>query len=445
MRGIHEIDTPLVERRPMGGDLVALLADDRLHLRRRRVRRRIHLKPNRTERPKDREDRLVRVCERAHCLMLAAEAHGQPFPQDIALLAAPLELLADPRRSGQGCRAECMTPIPGTLPDTFARVSSFAGGGLGAHHPRGVNSGYGWHVRHGAVTAILALVTAGVTPAAAHSASDGIIVRSHFVERVLPRDRNRTLPVHEGGTVAIKVTAPVRLTTVRWGARSIRVRRLGDSGRRWRFEVPRGAVPGRARLVGERAGRRFRRQVRLREHDHRPVETAPGRLIDGREVFWIDWVFGPRSLRELFSAAPESFLQRPTVETAIVATVVRTTRAHIPDDHPDYEIPAQHIHLRTTRRWFGRVGQRFRVLKTGNEDVWAAGDPRYQPGERYVLFMDRRPDGVFIPVAPEGRYLVKDGTLWPVIAGRLGRIFSGLTVQEARSVAILAHRRSRPG
>ena len=74
--------------------------------------------------------------------------------------------------------------------------------------------------------------------------------------------------------------------------------------------------------------------------------------------------------------------------------------------------------------------------------MWAAGDPPYRRGESYVLLMDRSSDGVFIPVAPEGRYLVKEGTLWPVMAGPLGRIFSGLTVAEARSV-IARERKTR--
>ena len=277
-------------------------------------------------------------------------------------------------------------------------------------------------------------MTAGLGAAAANAASGAITATSHAVERLLPRDRHRTLPVHEGGSVVVKANTAIGRLSVQWGGRSIRARPVGRSGKRWRFELPGHAVPARVTLVGELEGRRFRRRLRLREHEHRPVETAPGRLVDGGEVFWIEWAFRPRSLSELFSAAPRSFPNRPTVRAAAVAKVVRTTRAQIPDDHPGYEIPAQHVHLETAERWFGRLGRRFIVLKTGNEDVWAAGDPPYQRGESYVLLMDRSADGVFIPVSPEGRYLVKGGTLWPVMAGPLGRIFSGLTVAEARSV-----------
>ena len=289
---------------------------------------------------------------------------------------------------------------------------------------------------------MLALMTSGLGAAAANAASDGITAASHAVERLLPRDRHRTLPVHEGGSVVVKANTAIRRLSVQWGGRAIRAQPVDRSGRRWRFELPGNAVPARVTLVGELGGRRFRRRLRLREHEHRPVETAPGRLVDGGEVFWIEWAFRPRSLSELFSAAPRSFPNRPTVRAAAVAKVVRTTRAQIPDDHPGYEIPAQHIHLQTTERWFGRLGGRFIVLKTGNEDVWAAGDPPYRRGESYVLLMDRSSDGVFIPVAPEGRYLVKEGTLWPVMAGPLGRIFSGLTVAEARSV-IARERKTR--
>jgi hypothetical protein len=151
-------------------------------------------------------------------------------------------------------------------------------------------------------------------------------------------------------------------------------------------------------------------------------------------------VFRPTSLRELFSPAPDSFPRRPTVTSAVFAEVIRIERAHIPDDHPGFEIPAQHISFRTKRRFFGELPRRFTILKTGNEEVWAAGDPPYERGQRHVLFMERHPDGVFIPVAPEGRYLVQRRTLWPMIAGRLARIFSGLTVEEAHAVTQRARR-----
>ena len=231
-----------------------------------------------------------------------------------------------------------------------------------------------------AAASMLALMTSGLGAAAANAASDGITAASHAVERLLPRDRNRTLPVHEGGSVVVKANTAIGRLSVQWGGRAIRAQPVDRSGRRWRFELPGNAVPARVTLVGELGGRRFRRRLRLREHEHRPVETAPGRLVDGGEVFWIEWAFRPRSLSELFSAAPRSFPNRPTVRAAAVAKVVRTTRAHIPDDHPGIRDPrpayppANHGALVRAPRWAlhrpedrqrGCVGRRRSALPAG--------------------------------------------------------------------------------
>jgi hypothetical protein len=205
-------------------------------------------------------------------------------------------------------------------------------------------------------------------------------------------------------------------------------------------------MPARAVFTARAAEARFSRSVRLREHDHRRVVTAPGRQVDGRNVWHIEWAFRPRSLRELVSPAPAGFPHRPAMKAAVVAEVTRIAAGPplVEDGHPDHRIPTQRIHFALRSTWFGRVARRFTVFKTGSPDVWAEADPLYEAGERYLLVLDRRSGRSYFPVAPEGRIAIRDGTLWPLIASRMSRLLSGLTPGEARAAIRRAMSR-RPG
>jgi hypothetical protein len=53
-------------------------------------------------------------------------------------------------------------------------------------------------------------------------------------------------------------------------------------------------------------------------------------------------------------------------------------------------------------------GERLTLFRTGGRTkdgglLSLEGDPAYRSGERYILFLFVRPDGLFIPVAPDGR------------------------------------------
>ncbi len=257
------------------------------------------------------------------------------------------------------------------------------------------------------------------TPA---SRAGDVSVTSHGVTRHLPRDRNRTLPVDSGGRVTIAATPGDAVRLVLNGRRV----RVSSTGRgRFATSLPESRrLPARARIEvdGSAYG------VRLRQHRHRPIHTFPYRR------YIIDWGYAPRSLAEMVRRTKHA-----------VFAQVTSVRQGPPEnlDEPGHEIegvPSQRIRFRTEQRWFGHVGSRFRLYKTGTQHGWGEGDPPYVRGERYLVFLGtRRDDGSFLPTAIHGRLRLDTGLLRPFIGGPVARRLAWLTVDEAR-VAVVAIR-----
>ena len=73
------------------------------------------------------------------------------------------------------------------------------------------------------------------------------------------------------------------------------------------------------------------------------------------------------------------------------------------------------------------------LFKTGSEDAHLEGDPPYEAGERYVLFLRPREGepGTYLPIAPDGRVRLNDGDEGHLfIAGSVKQELEGATVAE---------------
>jgi hypothetical protein len=109
-----------------------------------------------------------------------------------------------------------------------------------------------------------------------------------------------------------------------------------------------------------------------------------------------------------------------------------------PDEAPDEgQIPTQRVALETITALDGQIAPTFNVFKTGSADVHLQGDPLYEVGEAYVLFLEPQGEpGTWIPVAPDGRLaLDAEGEAEPVIAGPVARDLQGLTPEQIDEAA----------
>lgn len=89
----------------------------------------------------------------------------------------------------------------------------------------------------------------------------------------------------------------------------------------------------------------------------------------------------------------------------------------------------------------GLTGE-FQLYRQGSPDVSIEGDAAYNVGERYLLFLHKRPDGLYRTISPEGRYFLRaDGSVMSMSHG-LGAILDGLP---SADVALKAVRRNLMG
>ena len=110
----------------------------------------------------------------------------------------------------------------------------------------------------------------------------------------------------------------------------------------------------------------------------------------------------------------------------------------------------QRVSLRTADRIFGDAPTEFALWKYGGPSIAVEGDPDYQVGERYMLFVEPRVDGkgrqepnTFVSVSPDGRLKIDKGTVRPTIAGALADRVSGRPANDIKGAARAAKERSR--
>ena len=146
------------------------------------------------------------------------------------------------------------------------------------------------------------------------------------------------------------------------------------------------------------------------------------------------WAFRPRTVEELASRA------KLVVEAEV--TGVRRGAPMWPRGDSPYAtaIPTQRIDVKVVDgvRGAASPGDELTLFKTGGERegmvLSLEGDPPYRESERYVLFLEPRGDGTFIPSAPDGRLRLGADGVEPLIEGPVGEALRGLdTTSVARA------------
>jgi hypothetical protein len=99
------------------------------------------------------------------------------------------------------------------------------------------------------------------------------------------------------------------------------------------------------------------------------------------------------------------------------------------------DIPTQRIDVTVQRTFAGKVPGAVTLFRTGGKDsngrtFTLDGDPPFEVGERYVLFLERRnSDGTYLYFGPSGRYQVEaNGRLKAFEDGHIPERFADLTV-----------------
>lgn len=156
------------------------------------------------------------------------------------------------------------------------------------------------------------------------------------------------------------------------------------------------------------------------------------------------WAFRPKTVREMADASEAIVLAYVTRVEDGPALIPKSTS----DDTGEGAVPTQRIHFRTSRALTGsdeltmRADAPFVVFRTGGQGsstgpLTLEGDPDYNLGERYALFLRTRAaaDGTLLPVAPDGRLrITPGGTLQPLIEGPVADALSGKSVDELEAV-----------
>lgn len=139
-----------------------------------------------------------------------------------------------------------------------------------------------------------------------------------------------------------------------------------------------------------------------------PASTAPGGEEHGDEdssrVMAV-WYHNPRSLAETYDLASAVIVARVAGIHDAADIVVEAASI----EGGVHRVPNQRIALQVTRTLKGEVGSEIELFHTGNREFVLGGDPPYEVGERYLLFLMSRDDGAYLVVSPEGRYQVKAG------------------------------------
>lgn len=124
-----------------------------------------------------------------------------------------------------------------------------------------------------------------------------------------------------------------------------------------------------------------------------------------------DWLSRPTSVRAAAGLA----------EAGVIGTVESVSREASVVAAPDESNPTSIVTMRVRDPWFGDVPDRFEIKWLGTPGGgYLEGDPPYEVGQDYVLFLKRRTDGPWYrPASPDGRMQILGDQGRPVIDGPL--------------------------
>ncbi len=93
-------------------------------------------------------------------------------------------------------------------------------------------------------------------------------------------------------------------------------------------------------------------------------------------------------------------------------------------------VPTQRITLEVLRTLKGDVEPTLTLFRAGTESKGIEGDPAYEVGETYVLFVQAKEDeaGSYRIIAPEGRFRVRHEQLEPMVQEGYAAQFRGKPV-----------------
>jgi hypothetical protein len=151
--------------------------------------------------------------------------------------------------------------------------------------------------------------------------------------------------------------------------------------------------------------------------------TAPEASPHRRPPLAVHATFAPepRTLDELVEQADAA------AEVTVTGIETRTENPSAEPPHADGSglVDKQRITFRVEDVVYGEPPADFTIEKLGSQAVAAEGDPPYQVGERYLLFLEPLPDvGLYVRTSRTGRLKVKpDGTLETFVDFELARKF----------------------
>jgi hypothetical protein len=148
----------------------------------------------------------------------------------------------------------------------------------------------------------------------------------------------------------------------------------------------------------------------------------PGAASD----FGVQWAFRPDSPSDLASQA-----------TALVEVQVDQIRVGGELELEGANVPTELVDVHVTLALEGDTPSNLVIYKLGDQQVTADGDPPYEVGRRYVLFVEPRqnadgtgpnPDGSYLAVAPEGRLALDESNqAQPLIDSPVANELQGMT------------------
>lgn len=138
------------------------------------------------------------------------------------------------------------------------------------------------------------------------------------------------------------------------------------------------------------------------------------------------WHQHPRSLGEAAAMASAVVVARATGVYDAPDIVVPVKGIKNDEDR----IPNQRIAFEVKRTLLGDVEPTFDLFHTGNETFVLDGDPPYEMGRTYLLFLTPREDGTYRVISPEGRYSLDRGGLEPVSREEFSQLLRGMSIRD---------------
>ncbi|HKV09779.1 MAG TPA: hypothetical protein VJ725_16675 [Thermoanaerobaculia bacterium] len=160
------------------------------------------------------------------------------------------------------------------------------------------------------------------------------------------------------------------------------------------------------------------------------LPTNPNPPTAGPEVdaprFQASWVYNPRNLGETSRIATD-------IVTATVTGVADGDPIEIRQkDGSVSRIPTQRVTFDVRRSRKGSLGENetFVLFQNGNDHNRFEGDPSYEMGHTYLLFLTPREDGTYLVVSPQGRYEVTRNGLVPAAKDGFSAELAGASLQD---------------